>query len=94
MDTFLSDRSLKQKVSDLDTFCFMKERLRREAGHRTIVLVGIVEPVHVELQLVVVEVEDRGVSEALIVVRIIVFVCPSHRNLKLVFVGNKTISYS
>jgi len=63
-------------VSTSDTFYLVKERLREEAGHGTIVLVGVVEPVHVELQLVVVEVEDRGVSEALIIVRILVFVRP------------------
>jgi hypothetical protein len=81
-------------VSTSDTFNFYKERLRKEAGHGTIVVVRIVVPVRVELQLVVVEVEDRGVGEALIIVRILVFVHPCHRNSKLVFVGNKTISHS
>ncbi len=37
------------------------EKLRRESRRRAIVLVGIVAPVGVELELAVVEVEDRRV---------------------------------
>ena len=47
-----------------------KERLREEAGRRAIVLVSIVDPVRVELDLAVVEVEVRSVREVAILVRL------------------------
>ena len=47
------------------------ERLREEGRRGAIVLVGIADPVRVELDLVVVEVEVRGVVERTVRVRII-----------------------
>ena len=67
-----------------------EKRLRNGTGGRAIVVVGIVEPVGVELELAVVEVEDRRVLELAISIRIIVFTHPCHRSLKVVLVGNKT----
>jgi len=70
------------------------ERLRNERRRRTVVVVRIVEPVRVELDLAVVEVEVRGVIEANIGIRIFVFVHPSHQSLKVFLVGNKVRSCS
>lgn len=42
----------------------MKERLREGGGGRTIVVIGIVEPVGTELDLAVIELEVRGMVEA------------------------------
>ena len=61
----------------MDALCEV-ERLRNERRRRTVVLVGIVEPVRVELDLAVVEVEVRGVIEADISIRIFVLAHPSH----------------
>ena len=61
----------------MDALCEV-ERLRNEHRRRTVVLVGIVEPVRVELDLAVVEVEVRGVIEADISIRIFVLAHPSH----------------
>ena len=47
------------------------ERLRDEARRGTVVVVRIVGPVSVELDLAVVEVEDRRVREADIVIGIL-----------------------
>ena len=47
----------------------MKGRLRNETGRCTVVRIGIVEPVRVELDLAVVEVEVRSVIEANIGIR-------------------------
>lgn len=57
------------------------ERLREEGRSGTVVLVGVVEPVGVELDLAVVEVEDRRVREVAIGVRNIVPVRPCHQTL-------------
>ena len=46
-----------------------EERFRDEPRRGTIVLVGVVDPVGVELDLAIVEVEDRRVAEATIGVR-------------------------
>ena len=46
-----------------------ERRLREETGRGTVVVVRIVDLVRVELELVVVEVEDRGVRELALVVR-------------------------
>ncbi len=59
---------LKQKVSEWIPFV-MKGRLRNETGRGTVVRIGIVEPVRVELDLAVVEVEVRSVIEANIGIR-------------------------
>ena len=72
----------------------IEEELRNEPGGRPVVRVGIVEPVRVELDLVVVEVEDRGVIEAIIGIRIFVFTRPCHQSLKVIPVGNKVQSHS
>ena len=72
----------------------MKERLRGETRGGTVVLVRIVDVVRVELDLVVVEVEVRSVTEADIGIRIFVFVHPCHRSFKLFLVGNKTVYHS
>ena len=50
-------------------------RLREEGRRGTVVVVGVVVPVGVELDLAVVEVEDRRVREVAIGVRII---APTH----------------
>ncbi len=52
-----------------------RERLRDKGRSGTIVLVGVVVPVGVELDLAVVEVEDRRVREVAIGIRII---APTH----------------
>lgn len=77
----------------MDALC-EAERLRNERRRRTVVVVGIVEPVRVELDLAVVEVEVRGVIEAIIGIRIFVFARPSHQSLKVFLVGNKVRSCS
>ena len=71
-----------------------EERLREKRGRRAIVVVGIVDIVRVELDLVVVEVEVRSVIEANIGIRIFVFVHPCHRSFKLFLVGNKVVYHS
>jgi hypothetical protein len=58
----------KQKVSAKDTFCVYKI-LRNKPRHRAIVIVGIGHIVGVELQLVVIEVEDRSLREHAIGIR-------------------------
>jgi len=55
---------------------FFEKRLREKAGRRAIVLIGIVEPVRVELELAVVEVEVGRVREIAIGFRLIC-PCPS-----------------
>ncbi|WKZ27009.1 MAG: hypothetical protein QY311_02655 [Candidatus Paceibacterota bacterium] len=65
----------------MDTLSVL-ERLRHEARDGTVVVVRIVEPVRVELGLAVVEVEDRRVREAVIVVGIIASTHPWHRTLR------------
>lgn len=73
----------------------MREKIiRNGTGGRAIVVVGIVEPVGVELELAVVEVEDRRVLELAISIRIIVFTHPRHQSLRVVLVGNKTLPRS
>ena len=71
-----------------------EKRLRNGTGGRAIVVVGIVEPVRVELDPVVVEVEVRGVVEAIIGIRIFVLTRPWHQSLKVILVGNKARSHS
>jgi hypothetical protein len=46
-----------------------EERLREEHRGRAVVVVGIVDPVGIELNLAVIEVEDRGVRELGLVTR-------------------------
>ena len=58
------DRERRPKDAFLD-----EERLREETGSRAVVVVRIVDLVRVELELVVVEVEDRGVRELVLVTR-------------------------
>ena len=55
------------------------EIFRDEARRGTVVLVGVVNPVGVELDLAVVEVEDRRVRENAISVRIIASAHPWHQ---------------
>ncbi len=69
-----------KKVSFQIPFCRVLERLRNESRSGTIVAVRIVEPVRVELDLAVVEVEDRGVIEADIGIRRIVPTHPCHQS--------------
>lgn len=54
----------------------LEERLRTEPRGGTVVLVRIADPVRVELNLAVVEVEVRSVVEANIGIRMTVFVLP------------------
>lgn len=56
-----------------------RERLREKRRSGAIVGVGVVAPVGVELDLAVVEVEDRRVREVAIGIRIIVSVHPGHQ---------------
>jgi hypothetical protein len=56
------------------------QRLREEARRGAIVLVGVVEVVGVELQLVVVEVEDRCLHELVVRVRTIAPTHSHHRS--------------
>lgn len=60
-------------------FLLLGERLREERRSGAVVAIGVVAPVGVELDPVVVEVEDRGVREVAIGIRIIVSVHPSHQ---------------
>jgi len=50
---------------------FIKKRLRKKGRRGPVVVIGIVNPVSVELDLAVIEVEVRGVREVVIGVRII-----------------------
>ncbi len=54
----------------------MSERLREEGRDGTILLVGIVDPVRVELELAVVPIEDRCVREVAIGIRSFVSIYP------------------
>ena len=63
-------------------FGFLERLRRKEAGGGAIVLVGVVDPVRVELDLVVVGVEDRRPFGLVIGIRNIVFAHPYHRNLR------------
>jgi len=63
---------------------FYEERLRDEAGGRTIVPVRIVDIVRVELDLAIVEVEVRGLVEIAIGIRIIVFAHPKSLELEVI----------
>ena len=58
-----------------------EERLRKEEGSGAIVLVGIVDIVRVELELVVVDVQDRRLHELAIRIRIIASAHPINRTL-------------
>jgi len=55
-----------------------------EGGGRTIVSIGIVNPVGIELDVAVVEVEVRRVVKLTIGHRIIAFIHPSHRRLNYI----------
>lgn len=72
----------------------MRERLRDEPGRGTVVLVRIALRIRVELDLTIVEVEDRGVIEANIRIRIFASARPYHRSSKAVLTGCKMRSYS
>ena len=51
--------------------CYFKERLRDERRSRTVVVVRVVDLVRVELERGVVPVEDRGVHELAVAIRIL-----------------------
>ena len=59
-----------------------KEKLREKRGRRAILIVRIVDRIRVELDLVVVEVQDRRVVEAIVRIRIFVFTHLGHRSSK------------
>lgn len=61
------------------------ERLREEAGHRTEVVVRVVNEVRVELDLAVVEVEVGRLGEVAIGLRIIVLIHLCHQTLSFTF---------
>ena len=70
----------------------VKERLRNETRDRPIVVVGIVEMLRVELDLVVVELEEGRLRE----VAITVWFCPclfSHRSSRMLLDGNEIPSH-
>jgi len=58
------------------------ERLREKARRRAIVVVGIVEPVRVELDLALVEVEVGRAGEIAISFRLIAPARPCHQTAK------------
>jgi len=58
------------------------ERLREKARRRAIVVVGIVEPVRVELDLALVEVEVGRAGEIAISIRLIAPARPCHQTAK------------
>lgn len=65
-------------------FLSNEKKLREERRHRAIVVVGIVDEVRVELDLVIVEVEDRRVVEPTIGIRIIItFVHPYSPSIEI-----------
>jgi len=66
---------------------------RNEPRSGPIVVVRIVDPVSVELDLAIVEVEDRRVRKGAIGIRIIVFIHLCHQNLNIILTGNKVYSY-
>ena len=67
-------------------FAFGEERLRSEARRGAIVVVGIVDIVRVELDLVVVEVEVRGVLElAIAIIGIFAFIHPYSLEIEVYF---------
>ena len=72
----------------------VKERLRNETGHGAEVVVRIVEPLRVELDLAVVEVDVRRVREAIAIARISAYVRQCHWNLKVISVENGIQSHS
>lgn len=78
----------------MDTFSVLIERLRKEGRHRAIVVVGIVEPVGVELDLAVVEVEDRRVREVAIGIRNIASAHPGHQTLSFTSCWKQTYMLS
>ncbi len=57
--------------------------LRDKTGSRTVVVVGIVDPVGVELDIVVVELEVRGLREVAIGIGKFAFVRPCHQTSNL-----------
>ena len=59
-----------------------------------VVVVRIVDPVSVELDLAVVEVEVRSVVEGSIGIRIFASVHLCHQNLNMVSIGNRACFYS
>ena len=59
-----------------------EERLRNKPRRRTILLVGIARVVSVEVKLAIVPVEDRGVHEITITVRILLLSIHNHQRLK------------
>jgi len=58
------------------------ERLREKPGRRAIVVVRIVEPVRVELDLAIVELEVGRVREIAISIRLITPTRPYHQTAK------------
>ena len=65
--------------------------LRNEARRRPVVVVGVADPVRVELDIAVVEVEVRRVVEANIRLRIFAFARPRHRSSKAILAGNEAL---
>ncbi len=73
---------------------FGEERLREERGRRAVVVISIVDPVRVELELVVVEVEVGSVREIAISVRRIVPILLWHWVSRFTSRRGRTISSS
>src|SRR3989344_1550504 len=82
LDSLNEDR-VREKASERRMPFLRLGRLREEGRRGTVVVVGIVEPVGVELHPVVVEVEDRRVREVAIGLRRIVSTHPCHRTSSL-----------
>ena len=66
-------------------FFLNKERLREEGRSTAIVLISVVEPIGIELDLAIVEVEDRRVRKGAIGLRIIIPIYQCHRVLSFTF---------
>ena len=86
-------RDSRIKMQKIQEFKEQASLLRGEPRGCTVVVVGIVNVVRVELELVVVPVEVGSVREHAVSLWIIVLVHPCHRNWKVVSVGNKILSH-
>ena len=75
----LKPSRVRERVPMRVPFLNKEEWLRDKTGSRTVVVVGIVDPVRVELDLAVVELEVRRLREVAIGIRNFAFVRPCHQ---------------
>lgn len=69
-----------------------EKRLRNKPRGRTILLVGIVRPVGVEVKLAIVPVEDRSVHELTVAIGILLLSIRYHQKLRFTFAKGKLYS--